>query len=145
MSGHGDYSLLTEKQTELLEFLLSEQDIGNGFPSFVRMACHVGFFSDGSVERALNALRWAGFVRKRSARKNDWELAGPTRSLRPPSGPTQEAYDAVCKALWHWREEAARLGRICGETPREMNYSAASENQSDLIEQLSLMEAAEQP
>ena len=34
--------------------------------------------------------------------------------------PTQEAYDAACKALHHWREEAARLGKIAGVTPREM-------------------------
>jgi hypothetical protein len=85
MSGHGDYSLLTEKQTELLEFLLSEQDIGNGFPSFVRMACHVGFFSDGSVERALNALRWAGSLpdqRARSGRHPARRRKPMTRSAR---------------------------------------------------------------
>lgn len=30
------------------------------------------------------------------------------------SRPTTWAYDAACKALHHWREEAARLGKIAG-------------------------------
>jgi len=34
--------------------------------------------------------------------------------------PTQDAYDAACKALAHWRKEAKRLGRLAGVTPREM-------------------------
>lgn len=37
--------------------------------------------------------------------------------------PTQDAYDAACKALAHWRKEAARLGKIAGETPREMKHT----------------------
>ncbi len=35
--------------------------------------------------------------------------------------PTQDAYDAACKALAHWRKEARRLGRIAKVKPREMN------------------------
>lgn len=38
--------------------------------------------------------------------------------------PTQEAYDAACKALWHWRAEAERLGKIVGVKPREMKRGA---------------------
>ncbi len=34
--------------------------------------------------------------------------------------PTQDAYEAACKALAHWREEAKRLGKIAGVEPREM-------------------------
>ncbi len=34
--------------------------------------------------------------------------------------PTRDAYDAACKALTHWRKEAARLGRMAGVIPREM-------------------------
>jgi hypothetical protein len=34
--------------------------------------------------------------------------------------PTQDAYDAACRAIDHWREEARRLGEIAGETPRQM-------------------------
>jgi hypothetical protein len=34
--------------------------------------------------------------------------------------PTTDAYDAACKALAHWRNEAKRLGRLAGITPREM-------------------------
>ena len=34
--------------------------------------------------------------------------------------PTQDAYNAACKALTHWRAEANRLGSIAGQKPREM-------------------------
>lgn len=34
--------------------------------------------------------------------------------------PTAEAYEAVCKALQHWRAEAMRLGKLADEHPREM-------------------------
>ncbi len=34
--------------------------------------------------------------------------------------PTTFAYEQVCKALHHWRAEAERLAKICGETPRQM-------------------------
>jgi hypothetical protein len=34
--------------------------------------------------------------------------------------PTNWAYEAACKALWHWRVEAERLGKICGEEARKM-------------------------
>lgn len=34
--------------------------------------------------------------------------------------PTQFAYDAATKALWHWRNEAARLGKKAAEEPRQM-------------------------
>lgn len=34
--------------------------------------------------------------------------------------PTVEAYDAACKALWHWRKEAKRLAKLAGVEPRQM-------------------------
>lgn len=37
------------------------------------------------------------------------------------SRPTQDAYEAACKALHHWREEAARLAKLAGVEPRQMN------------------------
>jgi hypothetical protein len=37
--------------------------------------------------------------------------------------PTTWAYEQACKALHHWREEAARLGQIAGEEPRRMAAS----------------------
>ena len=44
--------------------------------------------------------------------------AGPC--IERMAHPTQDAYDAACKALAHWRKEAKRLGRLAGVTPREM-------------------------
>ena len=43
----------------------------------------------------------------------------------PPASfgnPTSYAYEAACKALWHWRSEAERLGAIAGEKPRQMQH-----------------------
>lgn len=37
--------------------------------------------------------------------------------------PTQDAYDAACKALAHWRKEAKRLGKIAGVEPRKMKHT----------------------
>lgn len=34
--------------------------------------------------------------------------------------PTPWAYEAACKALRHWREEAQRLGKLAGQKPRQM-------------------------
>lgn len=43
----------------------------------------------------------------------------------PPASfgnPTSYAYEAACKAMWHWRAEAERLGAIAGEKPRQMQH-----------------------
>lgn len=42
------------------------------------------------------------------------------RSARQDRYPTQDAYDAACKALRHWRAEAERLGKLAGVEPRQM-------------------------
>lgn len=34
--------------------------------------------------------------------------------------PTEWAYQQACKALWHWRDEAARLAKIAGVEPRRL-------------------------
>ncbi len=44
----------------------------------------------------------------------------PTMTTGDTCLPTQDAYDAACKALAHWRAEAKRLGKIAGVKPREM-------------------------
>lgn len=36
--------------------------------------------------------------------------------------PTQDAYEAACKALRHWRDEAARLAKLAGVEPRQMEH-----------------------
>jgi hypothetical protein len=38
----------------------------------------------------------------------------------PLIGPTQDAYDAACAALHHWRSEARRLAKLAGVEPRQM-------------------------
>lgn len=38
------------------------------------------------------------------------------------SRPTRDAYDAACKALHHWRDEAHRLAKLAGVQPRGMNH-----------------------
>jgi hypothetical protein len=45
------------------------------------------------------------------------------KRLRGESALTQDAYDAACKALAHWRKEARRLAKIAGVKPREMKHS----------------------
>lgn len=52
---------------------------------------------------------------------------GVTVTLRSPLSdalealpPTRHAYEAACRALAHWREEARRLGEVSGEPPRPM-------------------------
>ena len=42
----------------------------------------------------------------------------------PPSDPrpTQDAYNAACRALHHWRDEAARLAKLAGVEPRQMEH-----------------------
>ena len=47
----------------------------------------------------------------------------PAAKVADQSAPTQDAYDATCKALAHWRKEAKRLGKIAGVTPREMKHT----------------------
>lgn len=58
-----------------------------------------------------------------------WRAEAPTMAamfrraahdLMDATTPTQDAYDAACKALTHWRAEANRLGSIAGQKPREM-------------------------
>lgn len=39
------------------------------------------------------------------------------------SEPTEWAYSQACKALAHWRKEAARLGKKYREAPRQMKPS----------------------
>ena len=39
------------------------------------------------------------------------------------AAPTQDAYDAACRALAHWRAEAKRLGKIAGVKPRRDGWS----------------------
>ena len=44
--------------------------------------------------------------------------------------PTQFAYDAACKALEHWRQEARRLAKLAKTEPRGMDWKH-EELQSD--------------
>ena len=45
--------------------------------------------------------------------------------LMAATTPTQDAYDAACKALHHWRAEAARLALLAGIEPRQMDCGPA--------------------
>lgn len=61
-----------------------------------------------------------------------WRAEAPTMAalfrraahdLMGATTPTQDAYDAACKALHHWRAEAERLGNVAGEKPRQMELN----------------------
>lgn len=64
-----------------------------------------------------------------------WRAEAPTMAalfrraasdLMSATTPTQDAYDAACKALDHWRAEASRLGKLAGVEPRQMNLNTGS-------------------
>ena len=57
---------------------------------------------------------------ERKLRERDDRITDLERDLA--ARPTDWAYEAACKALWHWRDEAARLAKLAGVEPRQMEY-----------------------
>ncbi len=91
------------------------------------LGCDPGLKSKRTIDEIISDLE--------AVAKNfdkGWRAEAPTmaalfrraaRDLMGATTPTHDAYDAACKALRHWRDEAARLGALAGEEPRQMETS----------------------
>lgn len=78
--------MLTRKQSELLRFLSSWQDEGNGVsPSYKQMQSALGLKSKSGIHRIITALEERGYIERIPNRARAIHvIAGPGGTPRPP-------------------------------------------------------------
>ena len=110
--------MLTEKQHQLLSFLIEHQAEHDISPSFDEMREAVGLASKSGIHRLISGLQERGYIRKLANRARAIEiLRYPGAATLPESNVISPAFGASAKASAS--VELPLLGRIAAGTPIE--------------------------
>ncbi len=109
--------MLTEKQRELLAFLISHQEDKNDItPSFDEMKEAIGLASKSGVHRLVSALEERGYIRRLPNKARAIEV------IKTPSGMPHSSSNVIHASFGEERAgivELPLLGRIAAGTPIE--------------------------
>jgi len=102
--------MLTRKQSELLEFLVSHSQEHDVPPSFDEMRDALGLASKSGIHRLVSGLEERGYIRRLANRARAIEILRPAGTPSPFAQAVTAAVEAVSLPL---------LGRIAAGTPIE--------------------------